>query len=107
MNCLFITAGGRKVRTFQLVGCSDQCPPTPQPPFPPKGGRGANYQSISDVVVQDFGFIFVVFTQKCIVDDICDGGREGGRGGARFFHFPPAGSTNKRVGKVCLTFLPN
>ena len=87
-------------------------PQGPQPPNPPshgvqKGGRGANYQSISDVVVQDFGFIFVVFTQKCIVDDICDGGREGGRGGARFFHFPPAGSTNKRVGKVCLTFLPN
>jgi hypothetical protein len=48
-------------------------------------------------LVQDFGFIFVVFTQKCIVDDICDGGREGG---SSFFHFPPAGSTNKRVGKV-------
>ena len=28
-------------------------------------------------------------------------------GPARFFTFPPAGSTNKRVGKVCLTFLPN
>ncbi len=27
---------------------------------------------------------------------ICDAGREG----ARFFTFPPAGSTNKRVGKV-------
>jgi hypothetical protein len=28
-------------------------------------------------------------------------------GGAHFFTFPPAGSANKRVGKVCLTFLPN
>ncbi len=55
----------------------------------------------------DFPTQFVIFTQKCIVDDICDGGREGGREGARFFTFPPAGSTNKRVGKVCLTFLPN
>jgi hypothetical protein len=45
-------------------------------------------------LVQDFGFIFVVFTQKCIVDDICDAGR------GSFFHFPPARSTNKRVGKV-------
>ena len=24
MNCLFITAGGRKVRVLELVGCSDQ-----------------------------------------------------------------------------------
>ena len=38
--------------------------------------------------------------EKCIVNDICDAG-------SAFFHFPPAGSTNKRVGKVCLTFLPN
>ena len=50
MNCLFITAGGRKVRTFELVGCSDQCPQPPNPPSP-KGGRGADYQSISDVVL--------------------------------------------------------
>ena len=40
--------------------------------------------------------------EKCIVDDICDAGRQGA-----FFHFPPARSTNKRVGKVYLTFLPN
>jgi hypothetical protein len=39
--------------------------------------------------------------EKCIANDICDGD------GALFFTFPPAGSTNKRVGKVCLTFLPN
>ena len=70
-------------------------PPTPQPPFPPKGGEGR--------LILDYGFIFVVFTQKCIVDDICDAGRQQGA----FFHFPPARSTNKRVGKVYLTFLPN
>ena len=29
MNCLFITAGGRKVRVLELVGCSDQCPYPP------------------------------------------------------------------------------
>ena len=39
--------------------------------------------------------------EKCIANDICDAG------GAHFFTFPPAGSANKRVGKVCLTFLPN
>jgi hypothetical protein len=32
--------------------------------------------------------------EKCIANDICDAG------GALFFTFPPAGSTNKRVGKV-------
>ena len=41
--------------------------------------------------------------EKCIANDICDAAA----GGAHFFTFPPAGSTNKRVGKVCLTFLPN
>ena len=58
------------------------------------GGEGALTN------IQVFGFIFVIFTQftqKCIANDICDGGREGG---AHFFTFPPAGSTNKRVGKV-------
>ena len=38
--------------------------------------------------------------EKCIVDDMCDGGR------GAFFHFPPAGSTNKRVGKVCRLSYP-
>jgi hypothetical protein len=33
--------------------------------------------------------------------------QESSSAGAHFFTFPPAGSTNKRVGKVCLTFLPN
>ena len=69
----------------------------------PKGGRGAITTNI---------LYYFVLTQKCIVIDICDGGNfclsEGGReGGAQFFHFPPAGSANKRVGKVCPTFLPN
>jgi hypothetical protein len=50
--------------------------------------------------IQVFGFIFFIFTRKCIANDICDRP-------AHFFTFPPAGSTNKRVGKVCLTFLPN
>jgi hypothetical protein len=27
------TAGGRKVRVFELVGCSDQCPHPPTPFF--------------------------------------------------------------------------
>ena len=50
MNCLFITAGGRKVRVFELVSCSDQCPHPPQPPLPPKGeGRGGGL--FSDVVL--------------------------------------------------------
>jgi hypothetical protein len=38
--------------------------------------------------IQVFGFIFVIFTQftqKCIANDICDGG------GGAFFHFPPGG----------------
>ena len=51
--------------------------------------------------------------EKCIANDICDAVRINvcvcvqEEGGALFFTFPPAGSTNKRVGKVCLTFLPN
>ena len=49
----------------------------------------------------DFLPNFFTLTEKCIANDICDAG------GALFFTFPPAGSTNKRVGKVCLTFLPN
>jgi hypothetical protein len=37
--------------------------------------------------------------EKCIANDICDAAAAAG--GAPFFTFPP-GSTNKRVGKVCL-----
>ena len=66
MNCLFITAGGRKVRTFELVGCSDQCPQPPNPPSPT--GEGG----LSLTNIQVLGFIFVIFTQKCIANDICD-----------------------------------
>jgi hypothetical protein len=64
--------------------------------LPPSNSK----RTLELVLVQDFGFIFVILTQKCIVNDICDAA-------AHFFTFPPAGSTNKRVGKVCLTFLPN
>jgi hypothetical protein len=52
MNCLFITAGGRKVRTFWtcqavIITGRQLClvivgPPTPQPPFP-QGGKGGYY----------------------------------------------------------------
>ena len=144
MNCLFITAGGRKVRVFELVSCSDQCPH----PSNPKGEGGGDYRSISDVVLFRLHFnnlsllllqqkvkrskleesrantrfllllFLILFTmfrlmlvnvtllllqfEKCIANDICDAAA-----GAHFFTFPPAGSTNKRVGKVCLTFLPN
>jgi hypothetical protein len=50
MNCLFITAGGRKVRVFELVSCSD-CAPIPPTPLPPWGEGGGDYRSISDVVL--------------------------------------------------------
>jgi hypothetical protein len=53
--------------------------------------------------MQVFGFVFVTSTEKCIANDICDGGREGG---AHFFTFPPVGSANERVGKVCLPDFP-
>ncbi len=76
--------------------------PTPLPLW----GKGSFLTNI-----EVFGFIFVIFTQKCIASDICDAAfcvvnlsvsiisRRGS-----FFHFPPAGSANKRVGKVCLDF---
>ena len=56
MNCLFITAGGRKVRVFELVSCSDQCPHPPNPPSPT--GEGG----LSKTNIQVFGFIFFTFT---------------------------------------------
>ncbi len=62
-------------------------------------------------LVQDFGFVFVT-PEKCIVDDICDGGLsclEGERkGGGVFFTSPRrvVRGPHTRVGKVCLTFLP-
>jgi hypothetical protein len=43
--------------------------------------------------------ILLLQFEKCIANDICDGGT------AHFVTFPPAGSTNKRVCKVCLASL--
>jgi hypothetical protein len=97
MNCLFKPRGVGKSELLNWLAVLISAPP--QPPNPPSPRRGEGGLTISRFLtlfylVQDFGFIFVVFTQKCIVDDICDAG-------ARFFTFPPAGSTNnKRVGKV-------
>ena len=89
MNCLFITAGGRKVRVLELVGCSDQCPQPPNPPSPGKGGSLTN--------IQVLGFIFVIFTQKCIANDICDGVRS--QEGLIFSLSPPAGPQTKGLVK--------
>ena len=59
-------------------------PQGPQPPNPPshgvqKGGRGANYQSISDVVL-----FRLRLNNLSLLLLHCDAGRE-----ARFFTFPP------------------
>ena len=94
----------------------------PIPPNPPlgalppwgKGGGADDCRSISSFFcwggggraltnIQVFGFIFVIFTQftqKCIANDICDRPAHFFTVTGSFFHFPPAGSTNKRVGKV-------
>ena len=62
------------------------------------------------LMLVDVSLLLLQF-EKCIVNDICDDFVRINSvclsAGALFFTFPPAGSTNKRVGKVCLTFLPN
>ena len=89
MNCLFITARGRKIRNSEPGGGCLQWPPPPNPL--PRGEGGGRYcHNIA------------VCSGHCIDIDICDRG-----GGALFFTFPPAASTYKRVGKTCLIFLPN
>ena len=111
MNCLFITAGGRKVRVFELVGCCNNVPRARGPKLgkltpPPSAAvtrreriygdilqKNRNHRIVTNTtLLQDFGLIFVIFTQKCIVNNICDTG-------ARFF-LPPGWSANKRVGKA-------
>ena len=142
MNCLFITAGGRKVRAFRtgrwlrLEKSSPPIPPNPPSPF-------ADYQSISDVVlfrlrlkhltllllhlgnslktaglIHDFrsnllllfleclGLCWLISVLYCYSLKHVSLTTYVTEGGSSFFHFPPAGSTNKRVGKVCRLSYP-
>ena len=79
MNCLFITARGRKIRNSEPGGGCFQWPPTPNPL--PRGEGGGRYcHNIA------------VCSGHCIDIDICD------TGGALFFTFPPAASVHKQKG---------
>jgi hypothetical protein len=96
MNCLFITAGGRKVRVFELVGCSDQCPHPPQPPLPRGKGGGADCRSISSFFCWGGGgrgplitnihlVLYFSYSPESVslTTYVTDSGS--------FFHFPPGG----------------
>ena len=76
--------------------------------FPTNSYEGLDYSILVLKLVPSLVTVITVTVSlsncNCIVIDICD---PVGSSRARFFHFPPAGSTYKRVGKVCLTFLPN
>ena len=95
MNCLFKPRGVGKSELLNWLAVLISAPPQPpNPPSPQKGEGGLTISRFLTLfyLVQDFGFIFVVFTQKCIVDDICDAG-------ARFFTFPRRGPQTKGLVK--------
>ena len=50
------------------------------------GGKG-----VSKTKIQVFGFIFFIFTRKCIANDICDRPAHFFTVTGSFFHFPPGG----------------
>jgi hypothetical protein len=61
MNCLFKPRGVGKSELLNWLAVLISAPPQPpNPPSPQKGGRGANYQSISDVVLFSTGFWFYI-----------------------------------------------